>query len=182
MATKREGIGKKLRFDVFKRDGFVCQYCGSHPPSVVLEIDHINPVAKGGKNNLENLLTACFNCNRGKRDTPLSVVPQSMADRAKELQERELQLAGYREIQQAHYDRIEDDAWTVVYALFGDETESVNRANLQSIRMFNARLSSLRVVEAANIARAKGLYSDNKLFRYFCGVCWSMIKEENGAR
>lgn len=31
---KRKGIGKKLRFTIFKRDGFVCQYCGAKPPEV----------------------------------------------------------------------------------------------------------------------------------------------------
>lgn len=36
MARKKAGISKRLRFEVFKRDGFVCQYCGNHPPAVVL--------------------------------------------------------------------------------------------------------------------------------------------------
>jgi len=35
--TKRKPINKKLRFDVFKRDGFQCVYCGRTPPSVVVE-------------------------------------------------------------------------------------------------------------------------------------------------
>ena len=39
--TKREQLSAKLRFEVFKRDSFVCQYCGSHPPQVVLHVDHI---------------------------------------------------------------------------------------------------------------------------------------------
>ena len=38
----RVPMSKKMRFDVFKRDGFQCQYCGSTPPSVVLEVDHIH--------------------------------------------------------------------------------------------------------------------------------------------
>ena len=57
-----------LRFYVLERDKFTCQYCGSKAPDVALEIDHILPRAKGGGDNEENLTTACYKCNRGKRD------------------------------------------------------------------------------------------------------------------
>ena len=33
----REAVSKKRRFDVFKRDGFTCQYCGATPPGVLLK-------------------------------------------------------------------------------------------------------------------------------------------------
>lgn len=62
----RVALSKRLRFEVFKRDDFTCQYCGAQPPAVVLEVDHIHPVAEGGKNDTENLITACEACNRGK--------------------------------------------------------------------------------------------------------------------
>ena len=64
--ASRKNISKKTRFEIFKRDRFQCQYCGSVPPDVVLEIDHIKPVAQGGDNSISNLMTACFSCNRGK--------------------------------------------------------------------------------------------------------------------
>lgn len=63
-------VPKKTRFEVFKRDGFRCGYCGKTPPAVTLEVDHIEPVANGGEDDLYNLITACFDCNRGKRDIP----------------------------------------------------------------------------------------------------------------
>ena len=63
---KRKSISKKTRFEVFKRDSFTCQYCGSKAPDVVLEVDHLNPVKHGGDNDLLNLITSCFVCNRGK--------------------------------------------------------------------------------------------------------------------
>jgi hypothetical protein len=73
MATeKRTAISKRVRFDVFKRDSFKCQYCGKSAPDVVLEVDHIKPVAAGGDNNITNLITSCFECNRGKSDKQLS--------------------------------------------------------------------------------------------------------------
>lgn len=64
--TKRKSITKKIRFEVFKRDSFTCQYCGQMAPDVVLEVDHIIPVSQGGKNEVLNLVTSCFDCNRGK--------------------------------------------------------------------------------------------------------------------
>lgn len=63
---KRKPLLKKDRFEVFKRDSFKCQYCGASAPEKILEVDHINPVSKGGDNSITNLITACFDCNRGK--------------------------------------------------------------------------------------------------------------------
>lgn len=70
--ANRKNISKKVRFEVFKRDSFKCQYCGSSAPDVVLEIDHIKPISKGGNNQITNLITSCFSCNRGKSDRKLS--------------------------------------------------------------------------------------------------------------
>jgi hypothetical protein len=67
----RKNIPNKMRFEVFKRDKFTCQYCGKKAPDVVLNADHIKPVAEGGKNSLVNLVTSCFGCNNGKAATPL---------------------------------------------------------------------------------------------------------------
>lgn len=64
-------LSKKIRFEVFKRDGFKCSYYGKSPPAVVLEVDHIDPKSKGGSDDINNLLSACFDCNRGKKNIPL---------------------------------------------------------------------------------------------------------------
>lgn len=62
----REKLTKKQRFTILKRDNFTCRYCGRKTPKVILEIDHIVPVSKGGNNDLNNLITSCRDCNRGK--------------------------------------------------------------------------------------------------------------------
>lgn len=77
--VKRKSISKKLRFEVFKRDMFTCQYCGRKAPDVVLHIDHIKPVAKGGRNEIMNLVTSCIDCNLGKGAKTLS--DQSVVER-----------------------------------------------------------------------------------------------------
>lgn len=57
-----------VRFEVFARDNYTCQYCGRKAPDVVLHVDHIVPVSKGGTDEPANLLTACADCNEGKSD------------------------------------------------------------------------------------------------------------------
>jgi len=71
-AMARKAISKKTRFEVFKRDGFKCMYCGAEAPKAVLHVDHVNPVAKGGGNDMLNIITACEGCNSGKSDRVLS--------------------------------------------------------------------------------------------------------------
>jgi hypothetical protein len=95
MPAKRVGMSKKTRFEVFKRDGFRCQYCGASAPDVLLlVVDHIQPVAKGGKNNILNLITACQPCNAGKGARELSdnSVLEKQRDQLQELSERREQL------------------------------------------------------------------------------------------
>ena len=48
------------RFNVFLRDKFTCQYCGSNKE---LTFDHLLPRSKGGKTNWDNVVTACSSCN-----------------------------------------------------------------------------------------------------------------------
>lgn len=91
---KRVPISKSVRFEVFKRDLFKCQYCGSEAPNVLLHIDHINPVAKDGGNEITNLVTSCAECNLGKRDVPLdeNAALSKARNQMEELQERREQL------------------------------------------------------------------------------------------
>lgn len=65
-------LSAKIRFEVFKRDLFTCQYCGRSSPEVELQVDHMVPQAKGGLDDIDNLITACSECNYAKNDIPLS--------------------------------------------------------------------------------------------------------------
>jgi hypothetical protein len=63
----REPISAGLRFDVFNRDHFRCRYCGrGRDEGAVLHVDHVIPVAQGGRTEIGNLVTACAACNLGK--------------------------------------------------------------------------------------------------------------------
>lgn len=174
----RKPISKKLRFEVFKRDGFVCQYCGAHPPATILHVDHILAVAEGGKNNIDNLVTSCVSCNLGKGARSLQSIPQSLQEKAIDIAEKEAQVRGYHEIIEARVQRIEQECWRVADVFNPkNSTDGYSRANFQSIKRFVEQLGVHEVIDAAEIAMAKGLWSDKKTFAYFCGVCWSKIRE-----
>ncbi|SDG35172.1 HNH endonuclease [Pelagibacterium luteolum] len=171
------GLSKKLRFDVFKRDGFQCQYCGAHPSeSMVLEVDHIVPVCEGGGNEIDNLVTACFDCNRGKAGTPLSVIPISLAEKADLVLEQEAQIKAYYAILEARKERKDAEIWSIAdifSSRHGDD--GITRSRFASIRMFLDRLDYYDVTEAMEIATDKA-YGRERMFAYFCGICWRKIK------
>jgi hypothetical protein len=182
MTITRTPVSKRTRFEVFKRDNFTCAYCGAHPPDTLLHCDHVNPVAAGGDNDMDNLITACQACNLGKSDVPLSAVPQSLADRAAEVQEREEQIAGYHAILTARRERIEDEMWSVADELEpGASLKGFDRKRLQSIKYFLGILPFTEVLDAAQITRAK-LPTSRPIaqrFKFFCGVCWNKIRNTN---
>lgn len=160
----RGAVSKRTRFEVFKRDKFTCQYCGRTPPRVVLECDHVDPVAAGGSSDPANLI-----------DRLLSVVPETVAARTARIAEAEEQYIAYRDLMRLVEARMEGEIWEVVGALFNDT--STTNARYLSIKMFLKRLPVHLVVEAAEIALAKNPWSDPKRFQYFCGVCWNFVRE-----
>ncbi|MEK0338211.1 MAG: HNH endonuclease, partial [Nitrosopumilus sp.] len=95
-------ISNKLRFEIFKRDEFTCQYCGRKSPEVILEVDHIIPKSKDGTDEKENLTTSCFECNRGKGRTLLDTILKDKDIHTETilLAEKELQLAEYNFIRE----------------------------------------------------------------------------------
>ena len=56
------------RRNIFKRDHYACQYCGSQPGGEELTIDHVTPRAQGGTSTWENCVLACLSCNKRKAD------------------------------------------------------------------------------------------------------------------
>ncbi len=178
MANVRKSLSKQTRFEVFKRDGFVCMYCGAHPPSVLLHVDHIKPVADGGKNDIDNLITACEPCNLGKGARPLSAIPQSLEEKSKIAAEREAQILGFQEILESKRERIERELWIVAEEIEpGSPEKGMNRDWTGSIRIFIEKIGFHECFSAAQTARAKKPYGGKKTFLYFCGICWNKVRE-----
>ena len=60
-------MSDSIRYDVLKRDNFSCKICGATSrEGAKLHVDHIIPVSKGGKTEMNNLQTLCERCNLGK--------------------------------------------------------------------------------------------------------------------
>jgi hypothetical protein len=110
-------LSVRTRFEVFKRDEFTCGYCGRKSPEVVLEIDHIVPRAGSGSDDPINLLTSCWECNRGKSDIPLAriVTGEDPHDKAIEILEKRRQLEEYNRVLAEEDYRLESDTWVLIY-------------------------------------------------------------------
>lgn len=67
--VERGRVSNKMRFSIYKRDGYRCRRCGISHRWGYLEVDHIIPIAKGGKSTYNNLQTLCHNCNVKKGDS-----------------------------------------------------------------------------------------------------------------
>jgi len=64
---KRSNVDNELRKQVVERDNFTCRYCGKNlKDGKRIHIDHVHPFSKGGETVIENLVTACADCNKAK--------------------------------------------------------------------------------------------------------------------
>ena len=176
-------ISKKLRFDIFKRDGFLCGYCGRTPPSVVLEIDHIKPKVSGGLDDINNLLTACFDCNRGKKAVPLSSIPKSIIENLNVLREREAQSAAYNRFIRKIKDK--ENVWITklneIYTrTFPGWELSPSFKNGSLRNTFFKKLPFPEIEEAMEIACDRKRRDQKNCIRYFCGIVWKKINKDEG--
>lgn len=62
---------RENRIRVYERDGYKCRYCGKQLTRFTCTLDHVTPVAAGGTNALDNLVTACLVCNSKKHQRPV---------------------------------------------------------------------------------------------------------------
>ncbi|MCU1657899.1 MAG: hypothetical protein JWO57_2555, partial [Pseudonocardiales bacterium] len=68
-AGQRALVTARLRIAIKTRDNYTCQNCSVSvmaEPHLLLEVDHIVPVSRGGLSAEENLQTLCWRCNRSK--------------------------------------------------------------------------------------------------------------------
>lgn len=110
-AGQRSLMTRALRTTIKERDSYTCQGCGNSSkkePNLLLEIDHIVPISKGGITSEENLQILCWKCNRSKGSkviTTSNIVPAIQAKKTSKLkialthvemyeQARQLNLAG----------------------------------------------------------------------------------------
>lgn len=190
-------VGVKVRYEVLKRDRFTCTYCGGHPPDVLLEVDHVIPKAAGGSDDMENLVTACWDCNRGKGDRLLDEGgrPAVSAKTVAQMEERLEQAKAYVELLNqlsnvagAMVDRVTEE-WARAFGarIIEQATGSVwhldgggSWPKEATVRQFLREMDLEEILGAIDTAASRiGDAKGND--RYFYAICWRIIRGRRSA-
>lgn len=177
-------VSKRLRFEVLRRDGFACRYCGAKAPDVRLVVDHVIPESLGGKTEAGNLVAACDDCNSGKASThPDDQVVEDVTAAtiewkvAMELAVEE--LAGDASRRAALLDRF-DQKWLSWGVGVGGEGAKMRRPGdwAKSVEAFLAAgLTIEKLEELVDVAMNAKKIVDDKVWRYFCGCAWRTVDD-----
>jgi len=73
---KKKSTIRFSKSNIFLRDGYCCQYCGTDVSRKSATLDHVLPVSHGGRSVWENCTTACANCNASKGNNK-KIVPKT---------------------------------------------------------------------------------------------------------
>lgn len=179
-------VSKRTRYEVLKRDNHTCRYCGAAAPDVVLTVDHVTPVALGGTDEPSNLVAACKDCNAGKASTaPDAAVVEDVKQDAIRWAAA-MKLAGER-VAARHaladdYKRAFLDGFQSYYgspfAPADIYTPVLPEAWEGSIATFYQRGLPLgMMLHAIDKTATKPRLGRYDWFRYFAGICWSMLSE-----
>ena len=177
--TKRKAIPKKIRFEVFKRDSFTCQYCGRKSPDVLLVIDHIEPVSKGGTNALLNLITSCQDCNAGKSDRQLSdaTVLDKQRQQLEKLQERKEQIEMMFQWQKGLLD-LDDQVITQLVDYWSEQVPgfSLNENGIKGLKRLKRKFELDEIMNAIKIATEQYLeYVDDEPTKESVELAWKKV-------
>lgn len=178
--TKRKAIGKKLRYAILARDSFTCRYCGAQPgDGVLLVVDHIHPVSKGGGNDPTNLITACTPCNSGKgARSPEGSAPTRMdrARLARELREQQEAARIVRRTLKARQDERQEYI-NLFCSIRG--SRATDSRTVESLVRWARRFGVDALADWIGIAHGKFPgRSDYRVCRYIGGIARRIAKEE----
>lgn len=180
----RKPLSKAIRFEVFKRDRFTCQYCGRKAPDVVLEVDHIKPYSKGGKDEIINLVTACRDCNRGKTNRELddSSAVRIQRQQLEEIQQRREQLEMVLKWREELKEETEIEADAIDSLLLTETGYSLSETGRSNIKKLIRRFGFNETYDAAVTAIDR--YYDKRMpeisletaINKIGGICYNRMK------
>ena len=170
-------ITKKLRFEVFKRDGFKCRYCGKTPPQVILEIDHVNPKSKGGIDDKKNLVTSCFDCNRGKRNNKIKLLPINLKESVEQLEEMEFQYIAYQKMLDKINKRIVEEVIKISNLYYEHSYIYFDKHLKRRTKDFIKTIGYDEVRESLELAILKAKTFD-KIIPIYYGRCFNLMGEK----
>lgn len=167
-------VTKRTRYEVLRRDGYACRYCGSMAPEAALTIDHVMPKSLGGSDGPENLVAACKHCNMGKASSsPDAELLSDVSDDAIRYAAAIRQAAD--EMLDAFTVASDDeqaffDAWNTYHDNYGDVPPLPADWAVSVRQWLNMGLPVEVLLTSIAIAMSSQAAVDKK-FRYFAGIC-----------
>lgn len=177
-------VSKRLRYEVLRRDGHTCRYCGAKAPDVEITVDHVVPVALGGKDEASNLVAACRPCNNGKTSSSpdaalVDDVSESAVQWAAAMKAAAARMLADIKGRQADRELFREwwNAWGVGE---GKERHTIplDPDWESTVDQFLAAGLPMEVLKTClnSAMRRKKIISDHK-FRYMCGIAWRKVSE-----
>ncbi len=165
----RKALSKRTRFEIFKRDGFQCIYCGVTPERAVLRVDHVKPVAEGGGDEPENLVTACHDCNAGKGPVPLEQRKHVVGKATEEAKEQPEQIREWLALQR-EMTAAKSEVVAALEEQWGRTVGYVSRNLTGKLPGMVQEFGAERMAEAIDIVAQKRLGDGQNQVRYLCGI------------
>lgn len=164
-------VSKRLRYEILRRDGHKCRYCGATAADAPLTVDHVIPVALGGTDEPDNLVAACRPCNAGKSSAKAdeALVGDVSADAirwANAIKQAGQEIAAESAKTQDVLDAVQE-FWRPRYLPSGWQTSVT--------AILRAGLSPGVIYDLVDVAKTMPGVDDR--FRYFCGCCWKRVRE-----
>jgi len=175
-------VSKRLRYEILRRDSHTCRYCGASAPDAPLRVDHVTPVALGGTDTPDNLVTSCEPCNNGKSSATVdsAVVANvsndalrwadAMKQAADNLLEQEKPKLAYRSAFLAEWQR-----WGVGE---GEDRKDVElpadwKASIERFRVAGLPVQVWADTVDTSMGNDKVLPANK--FKYCCGIAWNQV-------
>lgn len=173
-------VTKRTRFEVLRRDNHTCRYCGALAAESPLTIDHVVPVALGGSDDPSNLVAACKDCNAGKTSTaPDQTLVTQVSDDAVRWSRALTAAAAERlALYEANMEIGTEfrKVWDQWKTSNGKGSPLPMPANwLVSIKSFLA--AGLTVTDFEELVEVAMGSPAKDVWKYFCGCCWTRIRE-----
>lgn len=175
-------VSKRLRYEILRRDDHTCRYCGAKAPDVPLRVDHVTPVALGGGDTPDNLVTACEPCNSGKSSATIDSATvaavsddairwsTAMQQAADNLLKQEKPKHTYRSAFLAEWER-----WGFGK---GDERKTLELPPDWKASIERFRVAGLPVQvwgDIVDTAMGNDMVLRANKFKYCCGIAWNQV-------
>lgn len=170
-------VSKRTRFEVLRRDGHKCRYCGIGADASPLTVDHVVPVALGGGDDPSNLVAACGPCNSGKTSTSPDAATVAQVDedviRWHRASQAAIQRMASRTADREAYRQKFNDAWRT----WDEKCAFLDDGWMGTVTNWHEDgLPIETLIESVDIAMGSRIPA-YRVFRYLCGIVKRRLAE-----